>query len=118
MTSEASAAVDRRPTAPFFTPDKIPALFNDKPNNPVLHYERFLLPRVRQDIDEQGFSIVKGLVPGPRIEAVRAFWLEAFGGAKPKRRVTWSPFLGQENHIGFTSDDFQHLYRSCDFLWN
>jgi hypothetical protein len=103
---------------PGYQPTDIPALFSDPSGDPVLRYERFQLPEVKRQIDEVGYCIVKGLVPKSRIDRIRAFWIETFAKQKPSGRVTWSPHLGQVNHIGFSSDKFQHLYRGCDFLWN
>jgi hypothetical protein len=99
-------------------PSDIPILFSDRPDNPVLDYDRYHLEDVRRQIDDVGFAVVKGLIPKARIERIRSFWIDTFSKVKPVGRVTWSPFLGQANHVGFTSDPFQHLYRACDFLWN
>jgi hypothetical protein len=96
----------------------IPTLFSDSPDDPVLRYDRFNVADVKHQVNETGFCIVKGLVPRARIDRIRAFWLDTFSKQKPAGRVTWSPYLGQVNHIGFSSDKFQHLYRGCDFLWN
>ncbi len=79
--------------------------------------EAFDTEKVRADLARDGFSIVRGLVPTERIASIRAFWIEKFSSA-PEGRVTWSPYLGQANHIGFSADSFQNLFRSCDFFWN
>lgn len=99
-------------------PADISVLLADRPDDPVLHYERFQKDEVRRQIDDIGFAIVRGLVPESRIERIRAFWIETFSKIKPSGRVTWSPTLGQVNHIGFSNDKFQNLFRACDFLWN
>ncbi len=99
-------------------PSDIPLLFSDQPDNPVLVYDRYNLEDVRRQIEDIGFAVVKHLVPKQRIDRIRSFWVDTFSKMKFIGRVTWSPYLGQANHIGFTSDPFQHLYRACDFLWN
>jgi hypothetical protein len=99
-------------------PSEIPALFGDRPDDPVLHYDRFNLEEVRAQVRDIGFGIVRGLVPESRIQRIRSFWIDTFSNIKPAGRVTWTPFMGQVNNIGFTSDSFQHLYRAVDFLWN
>jgi hypothetical protein len=100
------------------TPEMIPILFSDPSGSPVLRYERFQLEEVRQHVEQTGFAIVKGLISEDRIERIRSFWTKTFATVKPTGRVTWSPYFGQENHLGFSRDPFQHLFRACDFLWN
>ena len=82
--------------------------------------DAFHLDEVKQRIGAEGFAIVHGLIPQATVERIRDFWLERFKQVEPRaaERVTWSPYLGQPNTIGFTKDQFQCLYRSCDFLWN
>jgi len=96
----------------------IPVLFGDPPESPVLHYERMNLEQVRQQVADEGYAVVKGLVPLELISRVRDFWIKTFSNTTPTSRVTWSPYIGQESHVGFSSDKFQHLFRACDFLWN
>src|SRR5882762_9963711 len=96
----------------------IPRLFGDSPSAPVLLFDRFHIDQVLREISEAGFSIVKGLVSLARIEGIRAYWMDTFSKVKPGGRVTWAPYLGQPNHIGFSNDTFQYLFRACDFLWN
>jgi hypothetical protein len=99
-------------------PKDIPGLFADRPDDPILNYEHLDVSEAKRGLEEDGFVIVKNLVPGDRIERLKEYWIAAFSKAKPSVRVTWSPYLGHTNHIGFTDDKFQHLFRACDFLWN
>ena len=101
-----------------FKPGDIPALFSDTPDDPILAYDRFSLEEAREQVEEVGFAIVKKLVPESRIHRMRSFWIDTFTHDRPSNRVTWTPYMGQTNNIGFTSDSFQHLYRAVDFLWN
>jgi hypothetical protein len=91
--------------------------FGDAPDRPFLNYEAFDKEAITRDLEKDGFSIVRGLIPQALIPPVRAFWLEKFK-EKPEGRVTWAPYIGQANHVGFSKDAFQYLYRACDFLWN
>src|SRR5262249_55157679 len=71
-----------------------------------------------RQVDAIGYYIGKGLVPTARIDRIKAFWLDTFSKIKPTVRVTWSPYMGQLNTTGFTSDSFQHHFRAVDLLWN
>src|SRR5438477_5689539 len=93
----------------------IPVLFGDSLSAPILLFDRFHIDQVLQDINDSGYSIVKGLVSLERIERIRAYWIDAFSKVKPGGRVIWRPYLGQPNQIGFSHDTFQYLYRACDF---
>src|SRR5437773_2283647 len=101
-----------------FKPGAIPLLFSVQPDELILNYYRLLLQPARQQITEAGYAIAKGLVPKDRIARIRTFWLDTFSKVQPVVRVTWSPYMGQPNTIGFTSDSFQHHYRAVDLLWN
>ena len=75
--------------------------------------------QIWRDLKEHGFSIVHGFVSERDIGRVRDFWVNKFSEPDVARgRITWSPYLGQSNHIGFSDDAFQYLFRSCDFFWN
>lgn len=77
------------------------------------------LDEARRDLATRGYTIAHDLVPVEHIQVIRRFWLDRYSRVQGQLpRVTWSPFLGQENTMGFSSDPFQHLYRSTDFLWN
>lgn len=94
-----------------------PADLFDDPADPYLTYDAFDLSRVKADLERDGYSIVRKLIPGKYWQSMREFWLDRYAGGA-HGRVTWAPYLGQENHVGFSADAFQHLYRACDFLWN
>lgn len=95
----------------------IASLLGETLETGTLTYEAFDLEQVKKDLKEKGYSIVHDLVPERTRTPIRDFWLKKF--SEPNEgRVTWSPYLGQLNHVGFSSDAFQHLSRSCDFLWN
>jgi hypothetical protein len=79
---------------------------------------RFDLDKVRREIESDGYSIVRSLIDPAALGEIRRFWLQRYGEVKPTVRVLWSPYLGQENVIGYSDDGFQRLFRSCDFLWN
>lgn len=85
---------------------------------PPVHYEKLNLELIRNEINENGYSIVRGLLEPQTINEIRDFWLDQYAKNNKQTRVTWSPYLGQSNTIGYSKDGFQCLYRSCDFLWN
>ena len=93
-------------------------VFPDPPGAPFVNYDAFDVETVQQQVRAHGFAIVEGLVPTERLERIREFWLGRFSQVEKAERVTWSPYFGQANTIGYTNDKFQCLYRSCDFLWN
>ena len=98
--------------------DDVRRAFRDGSGNAFLHYEAFDLEAVKARIQADGYAIVKDLIPRDTLQAIRAFWVTRFQHPGALQRVTWGPYLGQPNMIGFTNDAFQCLYRSCDFLWN
>lgn len=94
--------------------------FGDGPEDRFVNYAAFNLDEVKQRIQTEGYAIVHELIPPATLEAVRDFWLRRFKEIEHAKadRVTWSPYLGQPNTVGFTDDKFQCMFRSCDFLWN
>jgi hypothetical protein len=87
------------------------------PADPYLSFGSFNLESVRSDLEKRGFSIVRKLIPEKHIPAMREFWIPRFGQGSTGR-VTWAPYFGQTNQVGFSADAFQNLFRACDFLWN
>lgn len=81
-------------------------------------YQTLDIDQIRNEIDEKGYSIVKRLIQPKDIETIRSFWLNEFTKSTPSTEVIWGPTLGQRNAIGFTSNNFQTMYRSYSFLWN
>lgn len=100
--------------------EELKRLFGDGPEDRYVNYDAFQLDEVKQRIQTDGYTIVHDLIPQATLEAIRGFWLQRFKEMEGVQadRVTWSPYLGQPNTIGFTKDKFQCMYRSCDFLWN
>lgn len=96
---------------------ELAGLLGDTPGTEILNYEVFNLAEVNADLKEKGYTIVRGLVPEKIRTPIREFWLKKFSGPN-EGRVTWAPYLGQPNHVGFSVDTFQNLFRACDFLWN
>lgn len=97
-------------------PASLATVFNDG-TKPYLAYEAFSTEAVQQAIESKGYIIVNGVIPPARIQEIREFWLEEFR-KKSEGRVTWRPYLGQKNHVGYSSDTFQRLYRATDYFWN
>jgi hypothetical protein len=90
-----------------------------EPAPTIVRYGAFDLERARAEVGQDGYSIVRDLIPETLIAEARAFWLEThFNRKAGLPRVTWSPHLGQENTVGYSEDKFQCMWRSCDFLWN
>ena len=85
---------------------------------PLLHYEKVDFSVLKKEISENGFSIVRGLLDPKTVLEIREFWLKTYATQNKEASVTWSPYLGQANTIGYSKDGFQCLFRSCDFLWN
>jgi len=73
---------------------------------------------VRTDLIEDGYSIVKDMVPVDFIETMRDFWLRAFQEQATLAPVIWGPYLGEPNRIHFHKSHDDCLYRAYDFLWN
>ena len=102
---------------PHMQTSALAAIFGDSASEPYLKYDAFDAKIVAADLEHKGFSIVRGLIPERLVRPIRDFWLMTF--EKPvTQRVTWAPYLGQPNTIGFSTDAFQYLYRACDFYWN
>ena len=73
---------------------------------------------IKKRLDETGYAILRDVIPTDSIEQIRAFWLAEFAKPASRGRVVWSVYWGQPNAIGFSSDQFQHLYRAIDIAWN
>ena len=86
--------------------------------NQFVRFSEFDLARAQEEIATQGYTIARNLVPLQSIEESKNFWLKEYSEAKARNRVIWTPYLGQGNAIGYSKDNFQCLFRSCDFLWN
>lgn len=99
------------------TPSELAVRVGDSAQHPELNYGVFDLTAVKNGLTKDGYFIVRGLIPEKNVSSIREFWLTKFK-EKAEGRVTWSPYLGQENHIGFSADKFQFLFRACDFIWN
>jgi hypothetical protein len=85
----------------------------------LLNYAALDLDEGRQRVSEDGYVIVRDLLPAALLSEIRTFWLSGpFRESSALPRVTWSPFLGQQNTVGYSQDAFQCMWRSCDFLWN
>lgn len=76
------------------------------------------ISKAREEIKKKGYFVLSGHIDSETLRTIREFWLNHYRNNPPKDKVTWGPYLGQPNTIGFTDDGFQCLYRSCDFLWN
>jgi len=83
-----------------------------------LNYQSLDIKRLKDEIKNKGYCIVEGLIPKSHIESIRSFWLKEFGENKPNTEVIWGPTIGQKNALGYTSNNFQTMYRSYGFLWN
>jgi hypothetical protein len=69
------------------------------------------------ELNKDGWVILKSVFPASDIGVIRDFWLGEF--KKPiRQRVTWGPYFGQPNTIGYSDDSFQRMFRAADFLWN
>jgi len=64
------------------------------------------------------FAIIDDVIPLQLISLMVNSWMRYFERRQSKERVVWSPYKGQPNSIGYTRDDFQCLYRACQFPWN
>lgn len=65
-----------------------------------------------------GYVIKTKFIPHEILDEIRNFWMKRFAKFNDPTRVTWAPYLGQPNTIGYSEDKFQCLYRACDFFWN
>jgi len=73
---------------------------------------------IKQRLDETGYAVLRDLIPVESVERMQSFWLAEFAKPEARGRVVWSVYWGQPNAIGFSSDQFQHLYRAIDVAWN
>lgn len=75
--------------------------------------------KIAESISEQGFCIIKNLFSIEEFEIVRNFWIDFYQKSKVvNSKVLWDPYLGHVNFTGFTSNHFNHVYRTYDFKWN
>lgn len=98
-------------------PQDLETLFGDSPTDPYVNFRTFDVAGVKKELETKGYSIIRGFVPEKRVSAIRDAWLDIFK-KEPAGRITWAPYLGQSNHLGFSADTFQNLYRASDFYWN
>lgn len=72
-----------------------------------------------KNLKSKGFYIQKNAFSSIRIKKAREFWSNyfLFNSVKTKS-VSWNPYCGMPNFIGFTRNHFNCMYRAYDFLWN
>jgi hypothetical protein len=73
---------------------------------------------IRAEIERDGLSIVKGLLPPAVVRRMRDAWLGIYAGEVSDAPVIWGPFYGEQNRVHFHRSETCVMYRSYDFLWN
>lgn len=74
---------------------------------------------VKENVFDKGYVVIDDAIDPSAFESIRSFWLNYY--KKPSdnlSEVIWTPFIGEMNQTSYSSDEFQTLYRSYDFLWN
>ena len=74
---------------------------------------------IKENVSDKGYVVIEDAIDPSTFESIRTFWLDYY--KKPSNTlsaVTWTPFIGEMNKTSYSSDEFQTLYRSYDFLWN
>ena len=76
------------------------------------------IPKLREAILGEGFTICRGVVSADQIEQLRAFWLQRYASQLAPSPIIWGPHLGEENRVLFHQSSDCCMFRSYDFLWN
>ena len=75
--------------------------------------------QIKEDIANNGYAIYHDVIDKRYIELLKSFWTDYFLHVNSNTKVARGTFLlGEKNFTSRTKNNFWHLYRDFDFLWN
>tara|TARA_B110000977_G_C11040111_1_gene478554 strand:+ start:57 stop:794 length:738 start_codon:yes stop_codon:yes gene_type:complete len=74
--------------------------------------------QLRKLIDQSGYAIAKNILDVKILNDIRSTILSEIETSKISDSVVWSPYIGENNKLTYSNDEFQCMYRGYVFPWN